>query len=103
MVWVLLTKAPVGAYQEILGDMHNLFGDTHSVNVELDDSGGYRLIEPLRGDGVKDLLNYVNLNPERLLAVLKAKLDDAPLSPERKSAFEMFLSESLNAYSYLEI
>ena len=45
----------IGAYQEILGDMHNLFGDTHSVNIELDNSGNWRLVQPMRGNNERDV------------------------------------------------
>lgn len=93
----------VGAYQEILGDMHNLFGDTHSINVEVDDKGGHRFVEPVWGDGVGDLLNYVHLDPARLKATFKFKLNKAALSSEQHLAFEEFFSESLSAYTYLEI
>ncbi|MDH5218684.1 MAG: biosynthetic arginine decarboxylase, partial [Gammaproteobacteria bacterium] len=57
----------VGAYQEILGDMHNLFGDTHSVNVELSPDGSYGLTEHEEGDTVAEVLSYVHYNESDLL------------------------------------
>lgn len=63
----------LGAYQEILGDMHNLFGDTAAVNVELSADGGYRLVEPTRGDTVADVLRYVRYEPAALLAACGEK------------------------------
>src|SRR5699024_1017417 len=60
----LLEFFMVGAYQEILGDMHNLFGDTDAVNVELDGRGGWRLSEAEQGDRAESLLRYVHFDPE---------------------------------------
>ncbi|MDD5035459.1 MAG: biosynthetic arginine decarboxylase [Methylococcaceae bacterium] len=98
----LLGAFLVGAYQEILGDMHNLFGDTHSVNIELDGTGGYRLIQPKRGDGVDDLLRYVHIEPEELERAYRKKLLDANLAPEQRKLFESELIAGLSAYTYLE-
>jgi arginine decarboxylase len=92
----------VGAYQEILGDMHNLFGDTHSVNIELDDNGGYRLVAPMRGDGADDLLRYVHIDPEDLERAYRKKLVDADISAEQRKLFERELIAGLNSYTYLE-
>lgn len=66
----------VGAYQEILGDMHNLFGDTDAVNVELDEQGGYRLAEPERGDSVDELLCHVHFEPQQMLECYRHKLHE---------------------------
>ncbi|QSA95736.1 biosynthetic arginine decarboxylase [Methylococcus sp. EFPC2] len=92
----------VGAYQEILGDMHNLFGDTHSVNVELDGQGGYRLAQPMRGDGADDLLRYVHIDPEELKRAYLKKLLDAGLAPGQRKLYESELIAGLSAYTYLE-
>ncbi|BCX82322.1 arginine decarboxylase [Methylomarinovum caldicuralii] len=92
----------VGAYQEILGDMHNLFGDTHSVNVELDEEGHWHLKEPLRGDLACDLLRYVHIPPEALQRAFRKKLAEAELPPARRRAFENELVSGLNGYTYLE-
>ena len=61
--------------------MHNLFGDTHSVNVELDGQGGYRLLEPMHGDGADDMLRYVHIEPEELERAYRRKLLEANLPP----------------------
>jgi len=92
----------LGAYQEILGDMHNLFGDTHSVNVELDPEQGWRLSEPLRGDHAADLLRYVHTYPESLQQAFHRKLADTSLEPGERKAFENELISALNGYTYLE-
>lgn len=92
----------VGAYQEILGDMHNLFGDTHSVNVELDGTGGYRLVEPQRGDGADELLRYVHIEPEEIAAAFRSRLAEADIGQEQRRQYEAELMAGLTAYTYLE-
>ncbi len=92
----------VGAYQEILGDMHNLFGDTASVNVELTPDGGYRLVEPQHGDTVADLLRYVHFEPETLLAAYRDKLAAAGLGEDERNACLAELEAGLRGYTYLE-
>lgn len=91
----------VGAYQEILGDMHNLFGDTHSINIELD-GDGYRCGDALHGENVSDLLDYVHINPDELKAAYRQKLAAADLPEEQRHAFEQELFAGLTAYTYLE-
>jgi len=91
----------VGAYQEILGDMHNLFGDTDSVHVEITDDG-YRLTNALRGDDVGSVLRYVHFDPENLLDAYKAKLAAAELEPGQSEQFLHELAEGLRGYTYLE-
>ena len=91
----------VGAYQEILGDMHNLFGDTHSINIELDENG-YRLGEFMVGENVSELLDYVHINTNTLKTAYRQKLENTMLSATQKQAFEQELLAGLNAYTYLE-
>ena len=91
----------VGAYQEILGDMHNLFGDTHSINIELDGEG-YRFGEFMEGEDVSELLDYVHIDTAALKTAYRQKLANTPLDAEQKQAFEQELSAGLNAYTYLE-
>ncbi|MEW6353613.1 MAG: biosynthetic arginine decarboxylase [Pseudomonadota bacterium] len=92
----------LGAYQEILGDMHNLFGDTDSVHVELTPDGGHRLVQPLRGDTVETVLNYVHFNAADLLAAFRTKIDAAPLSSAQRTAYLQELTDGLSGYTYLE-
>jgi len=91
----------VGAYQEILGDMHNLFGDTHSINIELD-GDGYRFGDFMQGENVSELLDYVHINTDTLKVAYRQKLNDSHLSTVSKQAFEQELLAGLNAYTYLE-
>jgi arginine decarboxylase len=92
----------IGAYQEILGDMHNLFGDTDAVNVELTAGGGYRLVEPRHGDTVEELLRYVEFDPAQLLARYRDKIAAAGLDEVEQTAYEQFLASGLEGYTYLE-
>jgi hypothetical protein len=57
----------VGAYQEILGDLHNLFGDTHAVHVSLDEQGSVVLDAVIKGDTVKEVLDYVEFDADTLV------------------------------------
>jgi len=91
----------VGAYQEILGDMHNLFGDTHSINIELD-ANGYHFSDFQEGEHVGDLLDYVHINPEELKAAYRDKLSRSDISAEQRLAYENELDAGLIAYTYLE-
>jgi arginine decarboxylase len=92
----------VGAYQEILGDMHNLFGDTDAVNVELLPDGGHRLTQPVRGDTVESVLRYVHFDAEDLLGAYRARIDALPLDEERRQSFLAELEAGLRGYTYLE-
>ncbi|RBP26038.1 arginine decarboxylase [Marinobacter pelagius] len=91
-----------GAYQEILGDMHNLFGDTHSVDVRLDDRGGYVIGDPITGDTVAKVLRYVNFEPEQLLAAYRRKFSASDLSESQQKALLAELAAGLEGYTYLE-
>jgi arginine decarboxylase len=92
----------VGAYQEILGDMHNLFGDTHSVHVELNADGSHRFINPLTGDTVSDMLRYVDFDPADLLDAYRDKLAASALPEALQQQYLDELTVGLAGYSYLE-
>ena len=92
----------VGAYQEILGDIHNLFGDTDSVNVVVDGRGGFHLSEPKRGDTVASVLGYVDFDPNQLVRLLRSKMEKADLPAGEKSQFLRELEAGLQGYTYLE-
>ncbi|MBD3620285.1 MAG: biosynthetic arginine decarboxylase [Chromatiales bacterium] len=91
----------VGAYQEILGDLHNLFGDTDSINVALTDDG-YRLVEPEYGDTVDELLRYVHFDTDALLAALKDKVDALAIDADKRQLLVEELKAGLEGYTYLE-
>ena len=82
--------------------MHNLFGDTHSINIALDGTGGYQMLDPTHGDGADDMLRYVNIEPEELERAYRKKLLESALTPERRKQFESELIAGLGSYTYLE-
>ncbi|WDE02399.1 biosynthetic arginine decarboxylase [Thalassomonas actiniarum] len=91
----------VGAYQEILGDMHNLFGDTHSVVVLMDDDGSAEITEINEGDMVEDMLSYVHLDAETFAETYQA-LVNSKLPENQRSAVFKELVAGLKGYTYLE-
>ncbi|MCI0750085.1 MAG: biosynthetic arginine decarboxylase [Nevskiales bacterium] len=91
----------VGAYQEILGDMHNLFGDTNAVNVVLDDQGGWTLEGAEQGDRTDELLRYVHLAPEALAQAYRHKLADSKIPEHERAALFAELEAGLTGYTYL--
>jgi arginine decarboxylase len=94
----------VGAYQEILGDMHNLFGDTCSVNVVMNPDGSYELVAPLEGDTVQNMLNYVNFDTSFLRNTYRKRLQVAThLTVEQRQAYLRELEAGLVGYTYLEM
>ncbi|HEY8159898.1 MAG TPA: biosynthetic arginine decarboxylase [Methylobacter sp.] len=90
----------LGAYQEILGDMHNLFGDTHSINIELDEHG-YHFYDLHEGDHVDDLLDYVHISSEDLKTAYREKLANSNLSEQQRQEYEQELIAGLTSYTYL--
>ena len=92
----------VGAYQEILGDMHNLFGDTDAVNVTLQPDGTHKLSQHERGDTIDELLRYVHFDTDALKRAYHAKLDAAALSDKEREFYRAALEDGLTGYTYLE-
>jgi arginine decarboxylase len=93
----------LGAYQEILGDMHNLFGDTDSVHVEPTADGGYKLTQARRGDTVSSVLRYVHFDAEDLLGAYREKIADVKdLDSDTRKAYLKEFQEGLDGYTYLE-
>jgi len=96
----------VGAYQEILGDLHNLFGDTHAVHVDLDPDGEVTLATVIRGDTVKDVLGYVCFDQDALLSQVQQVTEQAVLngrfSESEAECFLEYYAQSLADYTYLE-
>ncbi len=93
-----------GAYQEILGDMHNLFGDTNAVHVRLDE-GGYRIEHVVKGDTVKEVLHYVQYSPtdliDRLRESVEAAVRQGLISLEESGHFLEKYERGLESYTYL--
>ena len=92
----------VGAYQEILGNMHNLFGDTTSVDIVLDDNGQAKILDYDEGNTVADMLQYVYLDPKNLIARYREQIEHSDLPVSEALQFLKELEEGLNGYTYLE-
>jgi len=96
----------LGAYQEILGDLHNLFGDTNAVHVRLSPSGETILDSVIKGDTVREVLNYVQFSSDTLVAALRRDVESAlregRLTYEESGQLLRFYEEGLHGYTYLE-
>jgi arginine decarboxylase len=92
----------VGAYQEILGDLHNLFGDTDSVDASLDDEGQWQLSHAIQGDSEAQVLRYVNFDPDQLAARLARQLKSSNLNALEQADLLEDLKAGLEGYTYLE-
>ena len=96
----------VGAYQEILGDLHNLFGDTHAVHVSLDERCNVVLDHVIKGDTVKEVLDYVEFDAEMLVRKLRHDVEHAVregrITFEESGRLLEFYEDGLHGYTYLE-
>ena len=89
----------VGAYQEILGDMHNLFGDTNAVNVRIE--GDKWVLEGAeQGDRTDELLRYVHMEPEELAKTYRDKFAAATMPNAQKQELLAELEAGLTGYTY---
>jgi arginine decarboxylase len=95
----------VGAYQEILGDLHNLFGDTHAVHVNLAEDGSVQLTHVVEGDKIGQVLSYVQYEARDLLERLRISIEDSLkvglLNPEDSARLQKRYKEALEGYTYL--
>lgn len=95
-----------GAYQEVLGDLHNLFGDTHAVHVTLDAEGRWVLDELVEGDSVKEVLSYVQFDAEQLRRAVRRDVERAVrsglLGVADGQALLRRYEQGLEGYTYLE-
>src|SRR5688500_11601645 len=93
-----------GAYQEILGDLHNLFGDTNAVHLRLSREGeSYEITDLVHGDTITEVLNYVQFDAQALIATFRRKVQRAnTLSRHEANAFIADYIEGLAGYTYLE-
>ncbi|RLT06843.1 MAG: biosynthetic arginine decarboxylase [Planctomycetota bacterium] len=96
----------IGAYQEILGDLHNLFGDTNAVHVSTDAKGDVVLDAVIKGDTVREVLDYVEFDPNQLVQRLRESIEQAVregrICDEQAGKFLKFYEEGLGGYTYLE-
>ena len=95
----------VGAYQEILGDLHNLFGDTNAVHVSVDDKG-YSIDQIIDGETVAEVLEYVQYNPKKLVRTVEtwvtSSVKSGIITAEEGKEFLSNYRSGLYGYTYLE-
>lgn len=96
----------VGAYQETLGDLHNLFGDTNAVHIRLDKNNQPVIETVVKGDSVKEVLSYVQYDTNELTEKLHAQIEQAvrnkKISLKESGQFLKFYESALEGYTYLE-
>jgi arginine decarboxylase len=96
----------LGAYQEILGDLHNLLGDTNAVHVSLDEDGEINLDAVIKGDTVREVLHYVQYSAEEMASKMRKDVERAvrsgKLSLDESRQFLNFYESGLEGYTYLE-
>lgn len=96
----------VGAYQETLGDLHNLLGDTNVVSVRVHEDGTYEFVREIRGDSVADILSYVEYDPRRIYEDIR-ELAERAVREGRITASDRFrvmqaYEDGLRGYTYFE-
>jgi arginine decarboxylase len=96
----------VGAYQETLGDLHNLFGDTHVVHIRLHDQGGWWIEEIVKGDTAGKVLSYMQYDVDRLFPQFARDCERAVregrMTLAESQALRRFYESELSGYTYLE-
>ena len=96
----------VGAYQETLGDLHNLFGDTHVVHIRLEESGRWMIEEVVMGDTANKVLEYMEYDVEELYPALardcERAIREGLMTIAESQALKRFYEGELNGYAYLE-
>jgi arginine decarboxylase len=93
----------LGAYQEILGDLHNLFGDTNAVHIRMAQTGAYEVTDLVHGDTVTEVLNYVQFRASDLLQTFRRKVTAAKhISRQEANTFIADYIAGLEGYTYLE-
>ena len=102
----MLAAFLVGAYQETLGDLHNLFGDTNVVSVRVDEDDDIEYVEEVAGDSVGDVLSYVEYRPEQLKEQFRALAEEAVkakrISPVERCEIVAVYDAGLRGYTYFE-
>ncbi len=96
----------VGAYQETLGDLHNLFGDTNVVSIRADEDGEIEYVQEVAGDSVADVLSYVEYNPARLAEQFRMLAEEAVkqkrITPAERREILAAYENGLRGYTYFE-
>ncbi|MDO5536268.1 MAG: biosynthetic arginine decarboxylase [Desulfovibrionaceae bacterium] len=96
----------VGAYQETLGDLHNLMGDNNVVSIRVEEDGSYEFVREQEGDTVADVLSYVEYEPRRIMESLRSMAERAVregrITPSQRFAFLQVFEDGLRGYTYFE-
>ena len=96
----------VGAYQETLGDLHNLLGDTNVASVRVSEDGSFEFVRELRGDSVADVLSYVEYDPRRILEDIRQEAEQAVrakrITPAERFRIMQAFEDGLRGYTYFE-
>lgn len=97
----------VGAYQEILGGLHNLFGDTNAVHVDLNEEGVWDIKHVVEGDSIEEVLHYTQYHPdnllERLREFIERSLKAGRLSNQESAILQKKIKQALESYTYLVV
>jgi arginine decarboxylase len=95
----------IGAYQEILGDLHNLFGDTNAVQIRLTDNG-YSVSDVIKGDTVAEVLTYVQYDAEKMIERVRKQAErthsEGRMTLEQMRMFMRHYEEAMRSYTYLK-
>ena len=96
----------VGAYQEILGDLHNLFGDTNVVSVRLNRDGSYDFVKEIHGDTIADVLSYVEYSPQQMQLrhrnTAERAVKEGRISARERQQIIKAFNASMQGYTYYE-
>ncbi|MGC6476124.1 MAG: biosynthetic arginine decarboxylase [Parvibaculales bacterium] len=96
----------VGAYQETLGDLHNLFGDTNVVTIELTENGGFEIVHELEGDTVEQVLSYVEYDPRQMISnfkkIVEKGVSSGKITPQDRREIIRDYKDSIQGYTYYE-
>ena len=96
----------VGGYQETLGDLHNLFGDTHVANVRVNEQGELEFLQEIQGDSIADVLSYVEYQPDELYQRFRQVAEEAVrtgrISVTQRQEMLSLYSDGLRGYTYFE-
>lgn len=96
----------VGAYQETLGDLHNLLGDTNVVSIRINEDSSYDFVREIRGDSVAEILSYVEYEPRRIIESIREDAERAVsegrISPSDRYKIMQAYEDGLRGYTYFE-
>ena len=96
----------VGAYQETLGDFHNLFGDTNVASIRIDGNNHVEFVQEISGDSIADVLGYVEYQPQEMFSRFRKfaeqSMRDGNITVEQRQQMLTLFSESLRGYTYFE-